>query len=94
MNVQIANDMRELNRRDAEFKSKMARIEFLEGEARNAENQLDEINSKWDVIAKYNDAIDIHNACEAQKSNLLIFFIFVSVNLSLSVIIKSKLFYF
>lgn len=73
MNVQIANDMRELNRQDAENKSKMARTEFLEDEARKAEARLDDINSKWDVIARYNDAIDIHNACEIQKSDFQLF---------------------
>ena len=69
MNVQIANDMRELNRREADFKSKIVRTEFLEEKAGQAEAQLDEINSKWDMIAKFNDAIDIYNACEMQKGN-------------------------
>ena len=68
MNVQAANDMREINRREEEHTSWEARNLFLEEEAEKAQQRVDFINSKWESIAKLKDSIDIHHAYESQKS--------------------------
>ena len=73
-NIKIANDLREVNRRNEEQSLEKARTSFLEEEAAEAQRKFDEIASKWDSISKYNDSIDIFNACEEQRSktNLLL----------------------
>ncbi|XP_065220683.1 dynein regulatory complex protein 1 [Planococcus citri] len=66
-NIRLANDLREINRRKEEESLERARTSFLEEESLKAHQQFDEINSKWDPISKYNDSIDIYNACETQR---------------------------
>ena len=72
-NIKIANDLREINRRKEDESSERARTSFLEEESAIAQLQFDEITSKWDPISRYNDSIDIYNACEEQKSNRNLF---------------------
>lgn len=67
-NVKIANDLREINRRKEEKSNEKRRTCYLEEDAAKAQQQFDEINAKWDPISKYNDSIDIYNACEEQRS--------------------------
>lgn len=69
LNVHHANDLREKTRKGAEQRDRESRIVFLEKKAQEAEEKLNEINSKWDCIAGFNDSVDIFSACESQKSN-------------------------
>ena len=67
MNVQVASDMREINRRDKESKLSEIRMQFIETETEKAKERIDSINSKWEFIAKLKDSVDIFNAYETQK---------------------------
>lgn len=43
------------------------RLEILHKESKQAQVQFEEISSRWSVISKMNDPLNIHNECEAQR---------------------------
>lgn len=66
-NVRIANDSREVDRRESEGVLKEKIIEQLDNEAIAAKDMFDEISAKWSGIQKYNDPLQIHEDIANQK---------------------------
>ncbi|KAJ9601346.1 hypothetical protein L9F63_000484, partial [Diploptera punctata] len=66
-NVCVANDAREIKRREDEIAAKQRRLERLEEETNASLEHYQEVNSKWEVILASNDPLDIHHAIEQQK---------------------------
>lgn len=73
-NVRIANDSREVDRREIEGTIKEKVFKELEDEATSAQQKFDEIAAKWSVIKKYNDPLHINEdiANQKEKCDLLI----------------------
>lgn len=73
-NVRIANDSREVDRRELEGTIKEKVFKELDAEAESAQKQFEEIAVKWSVIQKYNDPLQINEdiANQKEKCELLI----------------------
>lgn len=66
-NVRVANDAREVDRREEEGVNREKIIEKLEEEAGDAKEKFDEIAEKWMEILKYNDPLAINEEICNQK---------------------------
>lgn len=66
-NVRIANDSREVDRREEEGIGREKIIEHLEEEAALATDMFNEIANKWNEILKNNDPLHIHEDMNIQK---------------------------
>lgn len=73
-NVRIANDSREVDRRESEGVIKEKCFKELEAEAESAQKKFEEIAVKWSVIQMYNDPLHINEdiANQKEKCDLLI----------------------
>lgn len=73
-NVRVANDAREVDRREAEGASREKVFKELEEEAESERLKFEEIAVKWSVIQKYNDPLHINEdiANQKEKCELLI----------------------
>jgi len=69
-NVLLANDNRENNRRDTDNRERDIRLKAVEFEAEIANNKFMEISCQWPIIFKKNDALEINEHLELQKSIL------------------------
>lgn len=66
-NVRVANDGREVDRREMEGLGREKIIERLEEEANSAQDMFNEISNKWIEILKYNDPLSINEDIQLQK---------------------------
>ncbi|XP_023016103.1 dynein regulatory complex protein 1 [Leptinotarsa decemlineata] len=66
-NVRVANDSREVDRREVEGIGREKIIAQLEAEAAAAHQAFEEIAVKWSVIQKYNDPLHINEDIANQK---------------------------
>nr|XP_022912087.1 dynein regulatory complex protein 1 homolog [Onthophagus taurus] len=66
-NVRVANESREIDRREIEGINREKLIEALEEEAKKAEEMFEEIADHWSDILKYHDPLAIHDEMESQK---------------------------
>lgn len=66
-NVRVANDAREVDRREEEGVNREKVIEKLEAEAEDAKEQFNEIAGRWMDILKYNDPLAISEEISNQK---------------------------
>lgn len=66
-NVRVANDGREIDRREEEGVNKEKIIEKLEEEAAEAKDKFDEITGRWLEILQYNDPLAINEEIANQK---------------------------
>ncbi|CAG9813113.1 unnamed protein product [Phaedon cochleariae] len=66
-NVRVANDAREVDRRETEGIGREKVIAQLEAEAEAAKQMFEEIAIKWSVIQKYNDPLHINEDVVNQK---------------------------
>lgn len=66
-NVRVANDSREVDRREEEGMLQEKILEKLEEEATDAKEMFDEIADKWAAILKYNDPLHINDDMAAQR---------------------------
>lgn len=71
-NVRIANDSREVDRRESEGILKEKVFKELEIEADSAQKKFEEIAVKWSVIQKYNDPLQINEDIANQKEKCLL----------------------
>ncbi|XP_056630501.1 dynein regulatory complex protein 1 homolog [Diorhabda sublineata] len=62
---------REVEKRDKDGVNKKQLLERLEEEARNAQNDFEEIAVKWSLINKFNDPYHIQQNIETQKDNCM-----------------------
>lgn len=69
-NVIIANDNRENNRRCTDKSERNSRLKAVELESQIATENFSEISNQWPIILKKNDALEIHEQSELQKSLL------------------------
>jgi len=67
-NVLLANDNRENNRRRTDKNERDIRLRAVELESEIANAKFMEISSQWPIILKKNDALEIHEHLELQKS--------------------------
>lgn len=67
-NVLLANDNRENNRKNTDNRERDIRLKAVELEAEIAKNKFMEISCQWPIIFKKNDALEIHQHLEIQKS--------------------------
>lgn len=66
-NVRVANDGREVDRRENEGLVREKIIKELEDEAKAAQEMFHEIANKWATIYNYSDPLAIHEELLAQK---------------------------
>lgn len=66
-NVRVANDEREVDRREKEGVGRENIIKALEEEAKDAYEMFNSISGKWADIMKYKDPLFINNEILAQK---------------------------
>lgn len=66
-NVRVANDGREVDRRENEGMVREKIIEQLEEEAEAAQEMFNEVANRWSQIYKYSDPLAIHEELMAQK---------------------------
>jgi len=67
-NVLLANDNRENNRRETDKSERDTRLKAVELESEIANAKFMEISCQWPIILKKNDALEIHEYLELQKS--------------------------
>jgi len=67
-NVLMANDNRENNRRKTDKSERDSRLKAVELESEIANAKFMEISDQWPKILKKNDALEIHEHLELQKS--------------------------
>lgn len=67
-NVLLANDNRENNRRRTDKTERDIRLRAVELESEIANAKFLEISCQWPIILKKNDALEIHEHLELQKS--------------------------
>lgn len=70
-NVKIANDAREVHRRNAKSEIRRKLLEQLEEEAKQSMEKYQIINEKWINISTSNDPLDIHCEMKAQNAKCL-----------------------
>lgn len=66
-NVRVANDAREVDRREDEGMLQEKILEKLEEEATSAKLMFDEIADKWAAVLKYNDPLHINDEIASQR---------------------------
>ncbi|GLH09093.1 Dynein regulatory complex protein 1 homolog [Gryllus bimaculatus] len=66
-NIRVANDAREVKRRQEQAEARIVRMKLVEDEARESLEKLEEINQKWREISNYRDPLDIYSDMEKQK---------------------------
>ncbi|KAK4874148.1 hypothetical protein RN001_013508 [Aquatica leii] len=66
-NVKVANESREINRREIEDINREKILEYLEEEAKSAEEHFNVIDEKWLQIFNYNDPLLINEEIMTQK---------------------------
>lgn len=71
LNVKIANDAREVHRRNEESQIRRKLLLQLEEESRQSMEKYNEINSKWSGILASKDPLDIHSEMKAQSAKCL-----------------------
>lgn len=69
-NVLLANDNRENNRRNTDKKERDIRLKAVEHESEIANTKFMEISRQWPIILQKNDALEIYEHLELQKSIL------------------------
>jgi len=67
-NILLANDNRENNRRETDKSERDIRLKAVELESEIANAKFMEISCQWPIILKKNDALEIHEYLELQKS--------------------------
>ncbi|XP_015112536.1 dynein regulatory complex protein 1 [Diachasma alloeum] len=67
-NVRVANDAREVARREDEIATRNTLLEGLEKEAADSLEKYEEINSKWTPILASKDPLDIHGGIQSQTA--------------------------
>ncbi|XP_011299599.1 dynein regulatory complex protein 1 [Fopius arisanus] len=67
-NVRVANDAREVSRREDEITTRNILLEHLENEAADSLEKYEEINSKWAPILASKDPLDIHAGIQSQTA--------------------------
>lgn len=67
-NVLLANDNRENNRRETDKNERDIRLKAVELESEIANAKFMEISRQWSIILKKNDALEINEHLELQKS--------------------------
>lgn len=67
-NVLLANDNRENNRRCTDKIERELRLKAVEHESEIANAKFMEISCQWPIILKKNDALNIHEHIELQRS--------------------------
>ncbi|XP_020710437.2 dynein regulatory complex protein 1 [Athalia rosae] len=71
LNVRIANDAREVHRRNEESQVRRKLLAQLEEEAKESMEKYHEINAKWTNILASKDPLDIHCEMKAQNTKCL-----------------------
>ncbi|XP_039287142.1 dynein regulatory complex protein 1 [Nilaparvata lugens] len=66
-NIKIAGNAHEVQKREEDRLAREERIKYLEKEAEIADEKYQEINKKWEEIAKFNDPLDLFEETERQK---------------------------
>lgn len=66
-NVRVASDTREVNRRQEETENRKKRLQRLEDEETVTKNMFEEVQEKWEMMAKHNDPMDLKSDIDAQK---------------------------
>ncbi|XP_052121907.1 dynein regulatory complex protein 1 [Frankliniella occidentalis] len=66
-NVRVASDTREVNRRQEESENRKKRLQRLEEEETTTRAMFEEVNEKWEMMAKHNDPMDLKSDIDAQK---------------------------
>lgn len=66
-NVRVANDSREVDRREVEIIRREKVFEKLDEEAKSAAAIFEEVAGKWSNILRYNDPLNIREAIDEQK---------------------------
>ncbi|KAK3927976.1 Dynein regulatory complex protein 1 [Frankliniella fusca] len=66
-NVRVASDTREVNRRQEESENRKKRLQRLEEEETATKAMFEEVNEKWEMMAKHNDPMDLKADIDAQK---------------------------
>jgi len=69
--VRLANDARELQRRDKEQEIRKALLKKLEEDDEECMKKYKEINEKWSGIVASKDPLDIHAEMEAQNARCM-----------------------
>ncbi|XP_050424909.1 dynein regulatory complex protein 1 [Adelges cooleyi] len=67
-NVLLANDNRENNRRETDRLERDKRLKAVENESEAANSKFKEISAQWPVILKKNDALEIYEQSEVQRT--------------------------
>ncbi|XP_066991987.2 dynein regulatory complex protein 1 [Anabrus simplex] len=70
-NVRVANDAREVKRREDQVITREERLKHLEEEDAESMRKFEAIHSKWEEISSSNDPLDIHYAMEEQKKRCM-----------------------
>ncbi|RZF47211.1 hypothetical protein LSTR_LSTR004920 [Laodelphax striatellus] len=66
-NIKIAGNAHEVQKREEDRLAREERMKYLEKEAEIADEKYQEINKKWEAIAKFNDPLDLFEETERQK---------------------------
>ncbi|XP_034241497.1 dynein regulatory complex protein 1 [Thrips palmi] len=66
-NVRVASDTREVNRRQEETDNRKKRLQRLEDEETVTKTMFEEVQEKWEMMAKQNDPMDLKSDIDAQK---------------------------
>lgn len=67
-NILLANNNRENNRKETDKRERDIRLKSVEIESEIANTKFMEISDQWPIILKKNDALEIHEHSELQKS--------------------------
>lgn len=63
----MASDTREVNRRQEETDNRKKRLKRLEDEETATKTMFEEVQEKWEMMAKHNDPMDLKSDIDAQK---------------------------
>lgn len=65
--MRVASDTREVNRRQEETDNRKKRIQRLEDEEAVTKTMFEEVQEKWEMMAKHNDPMDLKSDIDEQK---------------------------
>ena len=71
LSVRVANDTRELVRREKENEIRKNLLRMLEENAKECTERYKQINEKWSHILASKDPLDIHSAMQVQNEKCL-----------------------
>ncbi|KAK0084354.1 hypothetical protein PV325_007190 [Microctonus aethiopoides] len=70
-NIRVANDAREIHRREEDIAIRNDLLNKLEEEAKESAKKYEEISAKWSSILASKDPLDIHAGIESQNAKCL-----------------------